>query len=66
VRVAEGDTQALVFVPRGPTVELTLSRGHFVRGDARGWRAMSTPAPRTCLAVAVAGGGVSLTIRALR
>jgi Heparinase II/III-like protein len=58
--------QAVVFVPRGPTLELTLDRGRFVASDAPGWCAMNTPAPRTCLAVAVEAGAVALTIRALR
>lgn len=58
--------QALVFVPRGPTVELSLDRGVFVQSAAPGWRAMNAPAPRTCLAVAVQGGAVTLRIRSLR
>ena len=58
--------QALVFLPRGPTVELKLDRGTFTQSNAPGWRAMNTPAPRTCLSVAITGGTLTTRIRTLR
>jgi uncharacterized heparinase superfamily protein len=58
--------QALVFIPRGPTLELTIDRGTFTTSESPGWRAMNQPSVRTCLVVPFTGGTLITRLRALR
>ncbi|MFO0634595.1 MAG: heparinase II/III-family protein [Nannocystaceae bacterium] len=65
LRVRTTDNGALVFLPRGETVELALDRGAFALSQAPGWRAMGKAAPRWCLAADVGLRPTVVTIRAL-
>lgn len=65
LRVRPVDGGALIFVPRGPTVELSWSTGPVTIEAVPGWTAMGVPAERTCISAPLGARG-TMTIRALR
>lgn len=65
LRVRPVDGGVLVFVPRGPTVEMLWSGGSVAIDDVPGWTAMGVAAPRVCVRAALGAKG-TMVIRAIR
>lgn len=63
LRVRITDDGAVVFGPRGTSIELRLDRGGFDTAAAPGWTAMGVAAPRVCLSTVLGAAPVTLTIR---
>ena len=66
LRVRLIDDGALVFLPRGPSVELRMNGAPMRMASAPGWTAMGVAAPRTCLLAEIGASPVTLTIRTVR
>ena len=60
------DHGALVFLPRGETVELVVRGAAVVVEPAQGWRAIGAPAPRTCIRTELGLRPRTTIIRVLR
>jgi hypothetical protein len=65
MRVRPTEDGALVFVPRGPTVELRITGASVRIEPARGWTAMGVAAPRTCIRATIGAQPVITSLRTI-